>query len=114
MRKIISIVLISILAMQLAGCEAVQRKFTRKKKRGPITPRFYQEGMAETRPRIELYMMHYMYWKTWHEDLVVNAGKNAKRDKMACEELIANLNDMKKHLVNEKAKELDGIAPLSL
>lgn len=107
MKRIISAILISMLILELAGCEAIQRKFTRKKKREPITPRFYHEGVSETRPNLELYMMHYMYWQTWHEDLIAKAGTNAKRDAMACDEVIGNLTDMKKRLKDEKAKELD-------
>lgn len=107
MRKIVSIVLILALALEFTGCEAVQRKFTRKKKREPIRPRFYQGGMAETRPNLELYTMHYVYWKTWHEDLVDNAGTNSKRDTLACTEVIGNLIDMRKRLKEKKAKELD-------
>lgn len=107
MKKTISIALVFILLVGLTGCEAVQRKFTRKKKHEPIKPRFYQEGVSETRPNLELYMMHYTYWKTWHEDLVANVGVNAKRDAMACGEAIGNLLDMKKRLTQEKADELD-------
>jgi len=107
MKKIILITLTLILMLELTGCETLQRKFTRKKKKQPIKPRFYQEGLAETRPNLELYMMHYTYWKSWHEDLVVNAGVNSKRDALACSEVIGNLLDMKKRLVEEKAKELD-------
>lgn len=107
MKKIISIVLILLLTLELAGCEAVVRKFTRKKKREPLRPRFYQEGMSDTRPHLELYMMHYMYWKTWHEDLIVHGGSNAKKDRMACAEIMSNLADMRNNLVEEKAKELD-------
>ena len=108
MKKIILVVMILVLVSGLVGCETIQRKFTRKTKRRPIRPRFYTAGAQETRPNIELYMMHYTYWKTWHEDLVANAGVNAKRDKMASGNALSHLNDMKKYLMEEKAEELDG------
>jgi len=107
MKKAISIFLIVIAALELTGCEAMQRKFTRKKKRTPIRPRFYQEGAAETRPHLELYMMHYTYWKTWAEELVAKAGTNNKRDLLASREALGHLRDMRKYLSEEKAKELD-------
>ena len=108
MRKIISIALIFLLLTELTGCEAIQRKFTRKKKREPLTPRFYEEGAtSETRPHVELYIMHYTYWKTWSEDLAVKAGENSKRDVLACNEIVGNLMDMRKHLIEDKAEELD-------
>lgn len=107
MKKIVSIALILLLTAELTGCEAIQRKFTRKKKNTVVKPRFYREGMSETRSNLELYMVHYMYWKTWHEELIAKAGENAKRDIMSCNEVITNLMDMRKRLVKEKAKELD-------
>lgn len=109
MKRPLAIVLALLLVMGLTGCEAVQRKFTRKKKREPVRPVFYEEGMgAQTRPNIELYMMHYTYWKTWHDELIEEAGVNAKRDRLASGEVISNLTDMRKRLVDEKAGELQG------
>lgn len=108
MKKIIAVIIVLIFLPGLTGCEAIQRKFVRKNKKEPLRPKFYQEGLSsETRPNIELYMMHYMYWKTWHEDLVVKAGDNAKRDKLAFSEVFSNLKDMQKRLLEEKAKEID-------
>lgn len=106
MRKIISIILILSFAAGLTGCETLQRKFTRKSKKRIIRPKFYSEAASEKRPNLELYIMHYTYWEVWQEDLVVNAGKNNKRDRMAEKELVGHLNDMKKYLVEDKAKEL--------
>jgi len=105
-KRIISAGLTLLLLLNLAGCETLQRKFTRKTKRKPIKPMFYAEGAEETRPNLELYMMHYTYWRAWHQDLVARAGDNAKRDEMASEEIIGHLTDMRKYLVNGKADEL--------
>ncbi len=102
------VALVVLLAVQSAGCASLQRKFTRKTKKKTITPKFYAEGSGETRPNLELYMTHYMYWKTWHEDIVQNAGENAKRDRMAVTEMIGSLADMKRYLSDEKAAELQG------
>lgn len=107
MKRLFLVIMILVFMFELTGCEAIQQKFTRKKKRKPIRPVFYQEGEGETRPHLELYMMHYTYWKTWQEDLIANAGENSKRDKLASEEILGNLKDMRKHLVDEKGKELD-------
>jgi hypothetical protein len=108
MKRILPVVLIIFAVAELSGCEAIQRKFTRKRKRTPIAPRFYQEGEVDTRPNLELYMMHYMYWKTWHEELVAKAGENSKRDRLATGSVLTHLEDMKKYLVEEKAAELEG------
>ena len=108
MKKAFLILLVLTTISGLTGCETLQRKFTRKsKEREPAKPRFYSEAMSETRPNLDLYMMHYVYWKTWQEELMVKAGQNAKRDSLAVSEAIGNLLDMKKYLLDEKAKELD-------
>lgn len=107
-RRGILLLLVTVLMVQMCGCEAIQRKFTRKKKRKPVSPKFYQGLPEETRPNIELYMMHYVYWKTWHQELVNKAGDNTKRDRMASSEVLGHLNDMKKYLAEEKAEELQG------
>ncbi len=107
MKKTFSIILVLILTISLTGCEAIQRKFTRKRKKKAVTPRFFNEGISETRPKPELYAMHYVYWKTWQEDLINNLGLNRKRDLLACSEIMTNLKDMRKLLIEEKAVELD-------
>lgn len=108
LRKIIVIFLVASLISGLTGCETLRRKFTRKRKAKPVRPMFYREGESEmTRPPLELYMMHYVYWKTWMDDLINNAGVNKKRDKRASNEAIGNLLDMRKRLTEEKQKELD-------
>src|SRR3989338_5931918 len=101
LKKFIAIILALVFITNLAGCEAVQRKFMRKKKAKPVRPMFYVED-EETpkRPPVELYMVHYVYWKTWMDDLIANAGKNLKRDKRAVAEAIGNLADMKKYLAD--------------
>ncbi|MEE8359602.1 MAG: hypothetical protein V3S04_01590 [Candidatus Omnitrophota bacterium] len=107
MKRFMAVVLILFLAFELTGCETIQRKFTRKTKKKSIRPRFYTEGLYETRPALELYMMHYTYWKSWHEDLVTSAGRNSKRDAMAITNALSHLNDMKRYLLEEKAEELN-------
>ena len=106
-KKIINIFLIVFLLCGLTGCEAVRRKFTRKKKAKPVRPMFYTEEEGEpARPPVELYITHYVYWETWMDDLIANAGKNKKRDKRAATEAIGNLMDMKKYLSDEKKEEI--------
>jgi len=108
MRNTFTAILIVVLIAGLTGCEAVQRKFTRKKKSKPVRPMFYKELDDEEsrRPPAELYMTHFTYWKTWMSELIANAGKNKKRDIRACNEAMANLEDMAKYLTGEKKEEL--------
>ena len=107
MKRFFLILLVFLLSLDLAGCDTVARKFTRKRKRETIRPVFYREGMDNTRPHIDLYMSHYTYWKSWNDELAANAGRNSKKDRMAAAGALSHLADMRKNLIEEKAKELD-------
>ena len=108
-KKIITTILLLSLISSLTGCETVRRKFTRKKKAKTVRPMFYKKDgdFEEKRPPAELYEMHYVYWKTWMDDLIDRAGLNRKRDNRSINEAISNLIDMKKYLTGEKKEELD-------
>ncbi len=105
-KKLISAILVLSIAGSLSGCETIRKKFTRKKKAKAVRPMFYMEDEDVTRPPAELYSMHYIFWRSWTNDLVANAGENAKRDRRAVGEIIANLTDMEKYLTGEKKEEL--------
>lgn len=109
LKRPVPIILIISMLMSTTGCEALRKKFTRKKKAKPVRPMFYKEEEGEAaRPPVELYITHYVYWETWMDDLIANAGKNKKRDKRAATEAIGNLMDMKKYLSDEKKEEIQG------
>ncbi len=107
MKRPISIILIvSLFALELSGCTALKKKFTRKKKEKPKIIRYRPVTKYEKRPNAELYQKHFVYWKTWQSDLIRRLGESRKRDTRCIDEIITNLEDMKKFLVDEKAKEL--------
>src|SRR3989338_6062280 len=106
MRKIISILLITALLASLTGCDALQRKFTRKKKEVK-RPRIYQLKKYEKKPTPELYKKHYAWWTGWQSELLSVLGQNHKKDKKCIEEIVSNLRDMEGLLVQEKADLLD-------
>jgi len=104
-KKSLSIVIICVLAVTLTGCDALQRKFTRKK--APVkAPRIYQEKKYVKSPTPELYQKHYVYWMTWQSDVLEKLGKNRLRCMRGMEELIGHLKDMQNILVPEKGDEL--------
>lgn len=103
-RSLIAIIAI-FLVVSLTGCEAVQRKFTRKKKT-VAKPRFYQLKKYIKKPTPELYKQHYAYWASWQEDMIQSLGQNHKRDKRSIEEAVGHLKDMQNILVPKKAEEM--------
>ena len=105
MKRLSVIVTAIFLTMSLTGCEAVQKKFTRKKKEVK-TPRFYQLKKYPKKAAAELYQKHYSYWRTWQEELIKTLGQNSKKDKRCTAEAVGQLKDMQNLLIPSKAEEL--------
>lgn len=106
MKKILSIIVIITVLFNLTGCEAVRKKFTRKKKIVKA-PRIYQVKKYEKKPTPELYKKHYAYWASWQSEIIKVLGQNHKKDMRCIEEILGNLKDMQNILVKEKADELE-------
>lgn len=106
MKKLLLIALICALATTLTGCDALQRKFTRKKKAPAKMPRIFQEKRYIKSPTPELYQKHYIYWVTWQAEVLQKLGKNRRRCERCMEELIGHLQDMQNMLVPEKGDVL--------
>lgn len=104
-RSILIALLISFIAVNITGCESVQKKFRRKKKEVKM-PRFYQEKKYIKQPTPELYKKHFSYWVTWQAELIKEMGGNSKRVKRAAQEIVTNLEDMQAILIQEKADEM--------
>lgn len=106
MKRYFKVLVIAILAVNLAGCMALQKKFTPKKK--PVKmPRVYHTKEYDKNPTPELYQKHYAYWMTWQSELIKVLGDNGKKDKRCIQEIVGNLQDMQGILVEEKAAALE-------
>lgn len=105
MKRFIAIFMVIALAAGLTGCDALQKKFTRKKK---VTkaPRIFQEKKYEIKPTPELYEKHFAYWQSWSSEIIQRLGDNHKKDVRCVEEIIGQLNDMRKILVPEMGDKL--------
>ena len=112
-RKIISVVLLLTVMLDLAGCGSMgswKRKFIRKKNEKEQAPTIVTQYDAFQRaPNHELYQKHYNYAKAWADELVSGIGRNNKKDLRCVNEVISNLEDMKRCLVDQKAKDIDPI-----
>jgi len=106
MKKLFVFMTLVCFAVSLAGCDAVQKKFTRKKKSAPKKPKIYQLKKYEKKPTPELYNKHYVYWESWSGQLIAVLGQNHKKDVRCIEEMVGQLKDMKSILVAEKGDEL--------
>lgn len=103
--KIILIALIAI--MGFTGCASLQQKFKRKKQPIKGAPKFYNEQEYRVTPNMELYQKHYIFWKSWHNEIMRELGDNSKKDMRCVEEIIGNLEDMWTMLDDAKGDQLD-------
>jgi hypothetical protein len=106
-KRLFILILLFCVSLQLSGCTALQRKFTRKKKKPKLRiPAYKPIKEYDRRPTPELYKKHFVYWKTWQSSLIQTIGESKKRDIRAIKEIIGNLKDLKSMLTSEKAAEL--------
>lgn len=98
------LVALSFAAVSISGCADLKNKFVRKKKEKPQAKRYYAVKTYHVKPSIELYTKRYVLWKTWHDELeAVLTNSNFKKPRMAAEQALSNMIDMRNMLVDEKA-----------
>jgi len=106
--RMLSVFLVFIMVISgLAGCADFRKKFVRKKKAEVKVPRYYRMEDYNIVPSVELYTKHYVYWRSWHRELMEILGQNSKKEKRCISEMIGNLNDMKTMLIDEKGDKLE-------
>lgn len=106
MKRYLAAIIALFLIANLTGCEAVAKKFRRKKKTTVKAPRFYQLKKYEKKPSPELYKKHYSYWVSWQMEIETKLGQNHKKDMRCMEEIVGNLRDMQNILIPEKGDVL--------
>lgn len=112
MKKFIMIFFSGIIVLNLAGCEAFTRKFTRKSKKSDqpvemvLAPEEYK-GPNMTKE--ELYRQYFMYWKSWQDELINALSQKASlKKKVDCaQQAIKNLVNMRALLIEQAQKNLD-------
>ncbi len=111
--RIILLVTICLLLVNLLGCEAFVRKFTRKSKKENLpreemvlAPQEYKKPQLS---KEEEYRQYLLYWKSWHDELVesLSGSTNHKKQVSCASEALSNLMQMKSLLNEEKQKKLD-------
>lgn len=94
-------------SVSLSGCADLRNKFIRKKKEKPQAKRYYAVKTYHVKPSIELYTKRYVLWRSWQSELeAVLTNSNFKKPRMAAEQALSNLTDMRNMLVDEKADQL--------
>lgn len=93
------------------GCDAFVRKFTRKPKREVPKEEFIlapEEYKTPQIPKDELYQKYFLFWKSWHDELInsLSVGANHKKQIYCVNEAIKNLGQMRVLLSEIKQEEL--------
>ncbi|MDP8257977.1 MAG: hypothetical protein P9L90_00940 [Candidatus Aadella gelida] len=88
----------------LAGCAQLRDKFIRKPEEEIKNKTYYAVREYDVEPSLELYTKRYIFWKTWHKELLDVLPKgNRKKIVVAVEQELSNLMDLQNMLVEEKA-----------
>ncbi|MFH1678212.1 MAG: hypothetical protein ABH914_01130 [Candidatus Omnitrophota bacterium] len=111
-KKIITLIICCSLFVVSTGCEAFVKKFTRTSKREKakeeivLTP---QEYSLSDLPVEERYRQSFLFWKSWHDELIaaLASSNSYKKKNDSLEEAINNLKEIRVFLFQEKQNELD-------
>jgi len=112
LKNILFAFVVYFVILNFVGCEAFTRKFTRKSKNENLpqtemvlVPEEYRDTMGKE----ELYHKYFLFWKSWHDELInsLSIGANHKKQIGSANEAIKNLEQLKAYLNAEKQKELD-------
>jgi len=101
------------LLINLLGCDAFVRKFTRKPKKEnlPVEEMVVapQEYTAPQITKEELYRQYLLYWKSWQDELInsLHKGASYKKQIECIDEAIKNLEQLRPLLKEEKIKILN-------
>lgn len=94
------------LAVNTAGCAALKKKLTPKRKPKPKQTVFSEVRKYDVKPTLELYEKHYIFWTNWHKKFMSELGENYKSDLRSMNEMVSNLEDMLSLLTDQEAGRL--------
>ena len=95
-KRILTVIFSGMLILDLMGCEAFTRKFTRKSKKSdaPIEMVLVpEEYKGPNMSKEEIYRQYYTYWSTWHDELLNALAQDAslKKKTDCAEQALKNL-----------------------
>lgn len=105
--------LVLCLIGNLLGCDSFVRKFTRKSKNANDKTQELVLSPEEYRPpkmsKEEAYRKYFLYWKSWHDELInaLSGGISNKKQLDCADQAIINLEGLRKTLQEAQQKALD-------
>lgn len=101
------------LLLGMLGCEAFVKKFTRKPKKDRMPQEELVLAPEEYQPprmsREEAYRQSFLYWKSWHDELIQSllSGTNHKKQTDCARQALENLLQLRSLLDEASQKSLD-------
>ncbi len=104
------LLIIAVLVLNLSGCETLKKKFTRKPKAGKkASPVLVPQDYKGIYSNSVLYDNHFIYWRTWTEDLMdcMENKLSNKRQVLAANRALEDLERMGDLLKSPKKEALE-------
>jgi len=101
------------LLLTMLGCDAFVRKFTRKSKKENQPKQELVLVPEEYKPpkmtKEEVYRQYFLYWKSWHDELInsLSGGSSQKKQIDCANEALKNLEQLRTTLQESSRKKLD-------
>lgn len=101
------------LLFAMLGCDAFVRKFTRKPKKENIPQQEMVLAPQEYKPpqmtKEEVYRQYFLYWKSWHDELINSllTASSYKKQIDCANEAIKNLEELRLILQENMQKKMD-------
>lgn len=106
MKNNFKILIIIFVCISISGCAALKEKFTRKKPPQKITPIIEIKDYSMSIKVDKLYKKHFVFWKSWEEELIQNLDKNIKKRRLSYRESLMELKTLSSFLKQQKQEEL--------
>jgi hypothetical protein len=104
------LLVIAVLVLNLSGCETLKKKFIRKPKAGKKTsPVLVPQDYRGIYSNSVLYDNHFIYWRTWTEDLMdcLENELSNKRQVLAANRALEDLERMRDLLKSPKKEAIE-------
>lgn len=113
LKKFLRLFVISFLIVDLAGCDAFVRKFTRKRRKEDLPQEEMvlapEEWKGPQMTKEQMYRQYFLFWKSWQDELIeALLQKKSQKKQIDCSsEALKNLLALKPLLNADSQKKLD-------
>lgn len=112
-KRVLRLFVISFLIIDLLGCDAFVRKFTRKRKKENLPQEEMvlapEEWKGPQMTKEQMYRQYFLFWKSWQDELIeALLQKKSQKKQIDCSsEALKNLLSLKPLLNTDSQKKLD-------